>query len=436
MKNIAVITARSGSKGLKDKNIKQLKGKPLMAYTIEAALESGLFSCVHVSTDSEEYASIARAYGADVPFLRDAELATDTAGTWDTVRAVVEKYAQMGKVFDTVTLLQPTSPLRNAEDIRKAFDVFERKEADSVISVCEVEHSPKICNTLGEEESMTGFINTSLVGRRQELGTYYRINGAIYIQKTHILMNGEDLYGSNAYAYIMSKLHSVDIDDAFDMMVANAAMEFEEKKKKVIIFDIDGTLFDTKEGIVKAFNYALSVMKKDKLAAEEESKIIGPSVRTSFEKIALLEGADIEKATSLYRGYYVDKCIGSSQLYEGARAVLDELYNRGYVLGIATMKTMPQVTRLLDATIGHRYFDVIKAAREDGSISKAQMLEEIKLEFADADYYMIGDTEGDWKASSKAEMQFVYATYGYGAIHSTADISCIDRITDLLTVLA
>lgn len=225
MRNIAVITARSGSKGLKDKNIKLLNGKPLMAYTIEAAKKSGIFDCIHVSTDSEHYAEIARAYGADVPFLRDAELATDTAGTWDTVRAVVRKYNEMGKNFDTVTLLQPTSPLRNAEDIQQAFKVFNEKNADSVISICEVDHSPKICNTLGEGTSMNGFIDTTTVGRRQELGTYYRINGAIYIQKTEVLMNNQNLYGPKSYAYIMSKMHSVDIDDAFDFMVAETAME-------------------------------------------------------------------------------------------------------------------------------------------------------------------------------------------------------------------
>ena len=90
MKHLAVITARSGSKGLKDKNIKLLEGKPLLVYSIEAARQSGKFDCIHVSTDSEKYAQIARKYGADVPFLRDAALATDTAGTWDVLRAVVQ----------------------------------------------------------------------------------------------------------------------------------------------------------------------------------------------------------------------------------------------------------------------------------------------------------------------------------------------------------
>jgi len=114
MKQIAVIPARSGSKGLKDKNIKVLNGKPMMAYTIEAALNSKLFDCVHVSTDSAQYASIAKQYGADVPFLRDKELADSKASTWDALRDVIQKYKEAGREFDAVTLLQPTSPLRSA----------------------------------------------------------------------------------------------------------------------------------------------------------------------------------------------------------------------------------------------------------------------------------------------------------------------------------
>ena len=125
MKHLAVITARSGSKGLKDKNIKLLEGKPLLVYSIEAAEQSGKFDCIHVSTDSEKYAQIAREHGADVPFLRDAALATDTAGTWDVLRAVVQQYAAIGQQFDTITLLQPTSPLRDAADIKMAFEIFE-----------------------------------------------------------------------------------------------------------------------------------------------------------------------------------------------------------------------------------------------------------------------------------------------------------------------
>lgn len=225
MKNLAVITARSGSKGLKDKNIKLLEGKPLFAYSIEAARQSGKFDCIHVSTDSEKYAQIAREYGADVPFLREAALATDTAGTWDVLRAVVQQYATIGQQFDTITLLQPTSPLRDAADIQKAFALFEEKQADSVISVCEVEHSPQLCNTLGENQSMHGFVDLKKVGRRQDMSTYYRLNGAIYIQTTELLMAQGDLYGVHSYASVMSQEHSIDIDTALDFLIAETIMK-------------------------------------------------------------------------------------------------------------------------------------------------------------------------------------------------------------------
>lgn len=120
MRSIAIIPARSGSKGLPDKNIRPLNGKPLLAYSIEAALASGLFDTVHVSTDSERYADIARQYGADEPFLRSAETSSDTASSEDAIREVLRRYEEMGQRFDAFMLLQPTSPLRTADDIRAA----------------------------------------------------------------------------------------------------------------------------------------------------------------------------------------------------------------------------------------------------------------------------------------------------------------------------
>ena len=225
MKSIAVIPARSGSKGLKDKNIKDLCGKPLLAYTIEAAIESGKYEKVHVSTDSDLYADIARKYGADVPFLRRTDLAGDKASSWDALRYVVKEYEILGDKFDTITLLQPTSPLRDADDIKAAFKLFEDKCANSVVAVCQVDHSPLACNTLPEDRSLNGFLDINKVGRRQDMGAFYRINGAIYIQKTELLMNEVSIYGEGSYAYIMDKRHSVDIDDEMDFLFAQTLIE-------------------------------------------------------------------------------------------------------------------------------------------------------------------------------------------------------------------
>ena len=220
MKNIAVIPARSGSKGLPDKNIRLVNGKPLLAYTIEAALESGCFDTVHVSTDSERYAEIARQYGADVPFLRSAALATDTASTWDAVREVLACYDELGKRFDTMMLMQPTTPLRTGEDVKEAYALLQKKQAKSVIAVCEVDHSPLWCDTIPDSGSMKGFGRKDLAWvNRQDLRPYYRVNGAIYL----LSVNGinippdDEIYEDNCYALFMDRKKSVDVDSEDDL---------------------------------------------------------------------------------------------------------------------------------------------------------------------------------------------------------------------------
>ena len=219
MKSIAIIPARSGSKGLPDKNIKKLYGKPLIAYSIDAALESKMFDTVMVSTDSEKYADIARRYGAKVPFLRSSATSGDNAGSWDVVREVLEDYQKLGKDFDTVMLLQPTSPLRTAQDIVRAFELKDKKKAKSVISVCEMEHSPLWSNTLPDSLSLRGFEKT-IDTPRQQLPTYYRINGAIYLVDTEILYQAGSIYDNNCFAFIMPRDKSVDIDTEFDFRIS------------------------------------------------------------------------------------------------------------------------------------------------------------------------------------------------------------------------
>lgn len=224
MKKIAIITARSGSKGLKDKNIKALKGKPLLAYTIEAALQSGIFDVVHVSTDSEAYAKIAKEHGADVPFLRSELNSSDTAGSWDVVKEVLKKYEELGQSFEIAALLQPTSPLRDAKCIQEAYELLEEKEGNAVVSVVEEDHSPLLCNTLPESLSMNGFIRKEANKPRQQLDTYYRLNGALYLVKTSLFKKEFELYKEGCYAYIMPKEKSVDIDTEWDFKLAEILM--------------------------------------------------------------------------------------------------------------------------------------------------------------------------------------------------------------------
>ncbi|TAH69968.1 MAG: acylneuraminate cytidylyltransferase family protein [Anaerolineaceae bacterium] len=227
VKSLAIIPARSGSKGLKDKNIKLLHGKPLMAYTIEAALESQIFDEVYMSTDSCEYAEIAKEYGASVPFLRSKDNACDTSSSWDVVKEALTRYRQIDRIFDMVTLLQPTTPLRTAEDIKQAYRLYKDKNADAIISICEVDHSPLWTNTLPTDLSLNQFINKDILELpRQKLQTYYRINGAIYmINVERFQKHGANgLYGENSYAYIMDKKYSIDIDTEVDFLMAEIYM--------------------------------------------------------------------------------------------------------------------------------------------------------------------------------------------------------------------
>ncbi len=224
MKNIAIIPARSGSKGVRDKNIRDLCGKPLMAYTIEAALDSGEFDEVMVSTDSEIYAEIARKYGANVPFLRSAKTASDTASSWDMVDEVLSGYAALGKAFDTFCLLQPTSPLRTKEDIQGAYELFRTKAEFAVVSVCETEHSPLWCGQIPEDGEFTNFLPKETPKQRQATGKYYRLNGAIYIVDTNRFKMERFLYQKGSYAFIMKQEHSVDIDTEMDFKIAEVYM--------------------------------------------------------------------------------------------------------------------------------------------------------------------------------------------------------------------
>ena len=225
--NLAVIPARSGSKGLPGKNIRPLADKPLLAHTVLAAKESGLFDEIYLSTDSSEYARIGVEYGASVPFIRSPELAGDTVGSWDVVREALRKYREANREFDTVALLQPTSPLRTAQDIVGAYQVFASKNARAVVAICEADHSSLLCSHLPADGSLDGFLNPNASGLRQEHGVSYRINGAIYIAGTPFIESTVNLYQAGCYGYVMPKERSVDIDDETDFFIAQALIHRE-----------------------------------------------------------------------------------------------------------------------------------------------------------------------------------------------------------------
>ncbi len=221
MNTLAVITARSGSKGIKNKNIRQLNGKPLIAYTIESALQSHYIDEVMVSTDSDVYADIAKKFGAVVPFLRSNRNSEDMSKSVDVLLEVLDEYEKREKYFDNIVMLQPTSPLRTYKNLNEAFDLFYEKNADSVVSVCECEHSPLLSGILPDDWSLFEFIKSENNLRRQELQKFYRLNGAIYISKVTTLKKLGSFYGKNSYAYIMKQSESIDIDTELDFEYAD-----------------------------------------------------------------------------------------------------------------------------------------------------------------------------------------------------------------------
>jgi len=224
-KILAIIPARSGSKGIKDKNIKSLNGNPLIAYTIEAALKSGVFEDVVVSTDSEKYKEVSEEYGAWVPFLRSKELAQDGSSTNEVIEEVLLKLKDVGKEYDSLMILQPTSPLRDEEDIRNSVKLFYEKKAISVVSMCECDHSPLLTKSLDENLRLDGFLSDLQEKRRQDLKKFYRLNGAIYLSKVDYFLTYKDFYKEKSYAYIMDRRKSIDIDDIYDFKLAEIIIE-------------------------------------------------------------------------------------------------------------------------------------------------------------------------------------------------------------------
>lgn len=224
---IALIPARGGSKGLPGKNIIPLLEKPLIAWTIDAAKESRFIDRVIVSTDDNKIAGIAKRYGAEVPFRRPKALATDKAKGIDVVMHAVGWLEDNGEEADILVLLQPTSPLRTASDIDEAIRMLFDKKAYAVVSVSESEHHPYWAGTLPPSGCMKDFRRKKRYANRnrQDLPVFYRQNGAIYIACTNRLMKDKDFLGSATYAYIMPKERSIDIDDKFDLAIAEYIMK-------------------------------------------------------------------------------------------------------------------------------------------------------------------------------------------------------------------
>ncbi|MFW7189784.1 MULTISPECIES: acylneuraminate cytidylyltransferase family protein [Lysinibacillus] len=218
---LAVIPARGGSKGVPGKNIRLLAGKPLIAWTIEAAKRSKYITTTIVSTDDEEISTVAIEYGAEVPFIRPAHLAEDdTPGVAPILHAL-----EQCPDYDYVVVLQPTSPLRTAEDIDGTIEKMFKNDGDFCVSVAEAAQSPYWMYTLNKDDVMQPLIDSPLVVRRQELPKAYILNGAVYVAKVEELKKTESFITSETVAYEMPEERSFDIDVEKDFFVCENIMQ-------------------------------------------------------------------------------------------------------------------------------------------------------------------------------------------------------------------
>lgn len=215
---LAIIPARGGSKGIPHKNITRLVGRPLISYTIEAGLNSKYIDYVMVSTDDDDIANVSRKFGAEVPFMRPAEFATDVAKTVDVVIHVVDEMDKVGEKFDVIILLQPTGPLRTAKDIDEAVEKYFQCGKRSLLSVCEVEDHPILIRSI-EGDTLKPLLNVSSTCRRQDMPKYYKVNGCIYINDVSEL-NKDTSFNDNEIPFVMERNHSVDIDELSDLVLA------------------------------------------------------------------------------------------------------------------------------------------------------------------------------------------------------------------------
>lgn len=227
MKKIAIIPARSGSKGLKDKNIIDLCGKPLIAYSIEAALQTEAFDRVIVSTDSEHYADIAREYGAEV-MMRGEKLSDDKATTYMVLEDILKN--RLTESIDYFVLLQPTSPLRNSKHIEEAIAKFESRydDFDFLVSMKESEHAKVLVNPIDDDGSLK-FFDTDFSNYRRQGYKDYSPNGAIFIGKPQSYLLQKHFFGAKSLSYIMPKLQSVDIDEWLDLKIIEVILKNEHK---------------------------------------------------------------------------------------------------------------------------------------------------------------------------------------------------------------
>ena len=225
MRKIAIITARGGSKRIPRKNIKEFCGKPILAYSIEAALESGLFDTVMVSTDDEEIAGIARQYGAEVPFYRSERTANDFATTNDVLLEVLEEYEKRGERYDMGCCIYPTAPFVTAKKLQDAMKQLEESNADTLIPVVAFSYPPQRAMIVKEGRLVFEYPQY-LDSRSQDLEPHYHDVGQFYLFRTEAFRQNRKLMLGDILPYVVSELEVQDIDNQTDWEIAEIKYRF------------------------------------------------------------------------------------------------------------------------------------------------------------------------------------------------------------------
>jgi len=227
---LAIIPARGGSKGLPGKNIRLLLGKPLIAYTIEAAKKSKLVTDIIISTDDEEIADTAVKFGARLPFMRPSHLASDTSLAIETYQYTINRLAQQEKKnIDEFIVLQPTSPMRTSEHIDSAIQLFREKNADSVVSYTQEAHPVNWHKYIREDLTFENIFEERIANRQEYRKSYFP-NGAVFVYKYELIKSGH-LYSQKSFAYIMPQDRSVDIDTMQDFEYVEFLLQTKDDKK-------------------------------------------------------------------------------------------------------------------------------------------------------------------------------------------------------------
>ena len=221
-KILCVIPARSGSKGLRNKNIRILNKKPLIAWSIIAAKKCKLIDKIIVSTDSTKIAKVAKKYGAETPFIRPKKFATDKASSFSVLKHAIEFYKNQNINYDYILMLEPTSPLRDINDIIYCINKIKKTNIKTIVSLTKVEDQhPNFLYSISNKNYLKPYINSKkLYIRRQDVSSLFYLEGSIYISKISTLLKEKTWYHKNTQAFLVDKWKSLEIDDIEDFKLA------------------------------------------------------------------------------------------------------------------------------------------------------------------------------------------------------------------------